>query len=156
MPLPSNEMVPLIASSPCGAERCRIRPSAMRALPENCGLASGPLTCAEQRRRAAAAHVAEEPLEDAEVRLAGRFDRDDAVVQLHLPAHLQLGAVAGDAQPADLEHVPVERQLDRPVVGERVVEQLEVQLFDARADQQAIDVGELADRHARCRWRRRS
>ena len=94
-----------------------MRPSAMRALPENCGFASGPLTCAEQRRRAAAAQVAEEPLQDAEVRLARGLDRDGALVQLHAAAHLQLGALAGDAQPADLEHVLVQRQLDRPVVG---------------------------------------
>ena len=119
-------------------------------------LGERPLDLSEQRGGAAAPHVSEEALEDAEVGFAGRFDRDDGGVEVNLTAHLELGAVAGDPQPADVEHVPVQRQLDRPVVGQGVVEQLEAELFDGRAHGQPIDVGELAiDAHRAARDRGR-
>ena len=49
------------------------------------------------------------------------------------------------AEPADLEDVLIERQLDRAVVAHAIVEQLQVELLDVRVDDELIQVGQLAD-----------
>ncbi len=63
-------MTPLIASSELGSEKWRMRPSVIVALPENTGSYSGPFDRGDQLGAARSAHVAEEALEDAEVRVA--------------------------------------------------------------------------------------
>ena len=94
---------------------------------------------------AAAAQIAEEPLQDAEVRVARRLHVDRLVLQAQPAVELQLRALAGEPEPADLEDVLIERQLDRAVVAHAIVEELEVELLDARVDDELIHVGQLAD-----------
>ena len=98
----------------------------------------------QQRRRAAAAQIAEEPLEDAQVRLAGGLDGDRLIRQVDLAPELKLRAFASDTQPAHVDHPLSQRELDVAVVAQLVVEQLQVEPFDRGLDQQAIEVGELA------------
>ncbi len=106
---------------------------------------------ARQRRAAAAAQDPEEPLQDAEVGITLGLEVHLAVVQGDLAAHLELRAFAGESQAGDVEQVAVERELDRSVVLQRVVEQLEVETFDARVDDEMIDVRRARRRPGRCR-----
>ena len=133
-----------------------MRPSVMSALPANTGLSSGAGDLRLDRRRAAAAQVAVEALQDAEVGVAGGLHRQLVAIEGDLAFELELGALAGQRQLADLEDVLVERELDRPLVVEAVVEQLQVQALDVRVDDQVIDVRRARRRRGWCRRRRRS
>ena len=82
-----------------------------------------------------AADVAEEALQDAEVGIARRVDRDLRVVQIHRAVQFERRPVAGEMEPDDVQHVLVQRQPDRPFVVRGIVEQLQVQLFDVGVDQ---------------------
>ncbi len=145
MPLASNETAPLIDSSECGSEKCRSRPSCSVALPENSGFGQRSRHLRLERGGPAAAQVPEKSLEDPEVRVARCLDVDRLVLGAETAVELQLRSLAGEPEPADLEHVLIERQLDRSVVVDPVVEELEIELLDPRLDDELIGVGELAD-----------
>ncbi len=98
-----------------------------------------------ERGGPAAAQVAEEALEDAEVRVARCLDVDRLVLDAETAVELQLRSLAREPEPANLQHVLIERQLDRSVVVDPVVEELEIELLDPGLDDELIGVGELAD-----------
>jgi len=58
----------------------------------------------------------------------------------------ELRLIARQLEPARLDDVLVQRELDRAVVGRGIVEQLELQLVHRGLDHEVIDVGELAER----------
>ena len=166
MPPASNAIWPLIASSECGSASWRIRPSVIAALPEKTGLSSGPVICALSDAAAGAADVAEEALQDAEVRITGCLDVDGRLVEIDVAVDRQLGALAEQPETADVDHVLIEieedhirslgaaaagwrrrrpRRVARAAIAQLVVEQLEIELLDAGVDRQVIDVSELTD-----------
>ena len=144
-PLASNDTLPLIDSSECGSEKWRSRPSVSVALPAKIGLLKVPAIWAFSCRRSAAAQIAEEALQDAEVRVARRLHVDRLVLEAQPAVELQLRSLAREPEPADLEDVLIERQLDRTVVAHAIVEELQVELLDARVDDELIQVGQLAE-----------
>ena len=156
MPLASNRIVPLIASSELGSEKCRMRPSVMVALPENTRLAQRAVDRRGQLGAAGAAHVAEEALQDAEVGVAGGLQRDPLVAAAR-PCPTTRSRVSSptscSSSIADL--LLIERDADRRRVLQRVVEQPHVERVDRAVDEQVIDVGELARRRGSRRSRRR-
>ena len=90
--------------------------------------------------------VAVERLQDREVGVARRVERDPVVVQVRRCRSARARCSRRRSRKRlHLDHVLVQRELDRPVVGGRVVEQLQLQLVDRRFDQQVIDVRQLAD-----------
>ena len=93
---------------------------------------------------ARSAHVAEESLQDAEVGVAGRLKLNALVAQADFAEHAQLGVFADQLEILNLDRPPIERQVNRAVVAQRVVEQPHVERVDGRVDEQVIDVGELA------------
>ena len=92
---------------------------------------------------AGAADIPEKALEQAEVRVARRAQRDLAVVQPDLAANVELGALACEAQTADTDGVAIERELDRSVVANGIVEKLQIEGVHRRVDEKMVDVGEL-------------
>ena len=80
-----------------------------------------------QRRVSSTAQVAEESLQNPEVGISLGFERHGVVVQRHLAADFQQGTVSDKPQPRNVEPVPIECQLDRTIVLQGVVEQLEVE-----------------------------
>ena len=68
-------------SSAFGSDKWRTRPLVIVARPENTGSSSGPSTAARELGAARSAHVAEESLQDAEVRVARRLQRDRSIAQ---------------------------------------------------------------------------
>ena len=144
-PLASNETRPLIASSECGSEKCLQPPVVERGAAGKYRLGEGAGQLRLEIGGATAAQRAEEPLQDAKVRVARRLHVDRLVLEPEPAVELQLRALAGEAEPADLENVLIEHQLDRAVVAHAIVEQLEVELLDLRVDDQLVGVGQLAD-----------
>ena len=104
-----------------------------------------PVSCALRSAVPRLRSVAEERLQDAEVGVARRLHVERLVLQPEPAVELQLRPLAGEAEPADVEDVLVERQLDRAVVAHAIVEQLEVELLDFRVDDELVGVGQLAD-----------
>ena len=133
-----------------------MRPFVIAALPPNTGSSSDPFTSATISARAGAADVPEKALEEAEVRVARRAQRDLAVVQPDLAANVELGALACEAQTADADGVAIERELDRSVVADGIVEKLQIQRVHRRVDEKMVDVGELPGDTDRTARRRRS
>ena len=155
-PLASNETRPLI-----DFERVRQRempqpPVGDRGAAGEHRLAEGAGQLRLEIGRAAAAQRAEEPLQDAEVRVARRLHVERLVLQPEPAVELQLRALAGEAEPADLEDVLIERQLDRAVVAHAIVEQLEVELLDLACRRRADRGWPARRRRAWCRRRWRS
>ena len=97
------------------------------------------------RGGAAAAEIAVEALQDAEVGISGCLHRDLVAIERDLSLSLQLGAFAREPELVDLEDVLVQREIDRALVLQSVVEQLQVEALDVRFDDEVIDVRELAD-----------
>ena len=64
---------------------------------------SEPVICALSVARPAAADVAEEALQDPEVGVARRLHVDRLVLEADVPVELELRALAGEPEPADLE-----------------------------------------------------
>ena len=102
MPPASKRIVPLIASSAFGSEKWRMRPSVIVALPENSGCAQRAVDRRGQLGAARAADVAEEALQDAEVRVARRLQRDALVAQADVARDAQPRVLADQLQLVDL------------------------------------------------------
>ena len=135
----------MIDSSECGSEKWRSRPSLSVALPPKTGLVNVPPICALSAARAAAAKIAEESLQDAEVRVARGLDVNRLVLQAEPAVERELRSLTRETEAADLEDVPIERQLDRPIVLHAIVEQFKVELLDIGDDRELVLIGELAD-----------
>ena len=101
-PPASKVMRPLIASSECGSAKCRIRPPAIDALPANTGLSSGPAHVGREIGLTRAADVAEEALQDAEVRVARRVQRNLLVGEADRAAHVEPRVLADEPHLLDL------------------------------------------------------
>ena len=144
-PPASNVIRPLIASSECGSEKCRMRPPVIDALPENTGLSSGPWT--------SAASSASPEL---------RMSRKNPCRMPRFASPVACSAIWRSASPtvpltSSRVSSPTSRicstcttcwsseQADRAVVPQRVVEQPHVDAVDGAVDQQVIDVAQLAD-----------
>src|SRR5262249_60093670 len=76
-----------------------------------------------QRGAAAAAHVAEEPLQDAEAGVAGHLQRDPILIQIDRSRDAQLRVLAHQLQIVDPYLLTIERDTDRRAVADGVVEQ---------------------------------
>ena len=96
--------------------------------PENTGLSSGPRTCACRDALPELRIVAVEKLKDAQIRVAGSVERDPVVVQVDGAGQFERGPFTGEAEALDLDDVPIEREIDRAVVGGRVIEELELRV----------------------------
>ena len=96
-------------------------------------------------RTARSAHVAEETLQDPQVGVARRLQRDLLIVQPDRPRHAQLGAVAHQLQLVHSDDALIEREVNRRGVLQRVVEHPNVERVHGDVDDQVIDVRELAD-----------
>ena len=66
------------------------------------------------------------------------------VVQADAAGDAELGAVAAKFEAADLGDMAVQVDFDGAVVLQLVVEERQVEIFDARLDDQLVDVGQLA------------
>ena len=134
-----------------------MRPSVIVAVPENSGVYSGPF----DRRRAARrgpsrASFGKKPCRMPRFASPDRLQRDPLILQPDRAADPQPRVFADQLQLLDANHVLIERQLDRPAVPDRVVEQPHLHAVDGAVDEQVVDVGQLADhadRSARHRGR---
>ena len=123
-------------------------PAGDRRVSREDGMVERPAHLRVERRGARAADRAVERLQDPEVRVAGRVERDPLLVQVDRAAEVELRLIAGELEAARLDDVLVQRELDRPVVRGGIVEQLELQPVDRRLDHEVVDVAaaERADR----------
>ena len=145
MPSSPNATRPLIAWSDCGSDMWRMRPSVISADPENCGLLERPVDLGPERRPPRAADVLEEERQDAEVAVAGHPDPDPLLLERDAARHLQSRVPPGQLQLLRGQDVVVEREADRAVVLDLVVEQADVELVHRDARRQAVPVRELPD-----------
>jgi hypothetical protein len=112
--MPSRQTTrPLIDSSEWAAKNAgAARPRRGAAGEDRFGERAGELRL--ERGRDAAPQVAKQALEDAEVGVASRLQRNRLVLQAEMAVELELGALARESESADLEDFLVERELDRP------------------------------------------
>ena len=98
-----------------------------------------------ERGTPAAAKIAEESLQDAEVRVARGLDVYRLIFQSEPAVERELRSLTRETEAADLEDAPIERQLNGPIVLHAIVEQFEVELLDIGDDRELVLIGELAD-----------
>ncbi len=98
-----------------------------------------------QLRAPRAADVAEEPLQDAEVRAARRLERDSIVAQIDRAPYAQPRVLTHELELVDLHLLLVERHPDRRRVAHHVVEQPHVERVHGAVDDEMIRIRELAD-----------
>ncbi len=72
-----------------------------------------------ERGTPAAAKIAEESLQDAEVRVARGLDVNRLVLQAEPAVERELRSLTRETEAANLEDAPIERQFNRPVVLQR-------------------------------------
>ena len=101
MPPASKWIVPLMASSALGIEKWRIAAVGDRRAAGELRLRERTVDRRGQLGAPGAAHVAEEALQDAEVRVAGRLQRDPLVVEADRARHAQPRVVADELQLLD-------------------------------------------------------
>ena len=145
MPRGSNRMMPLMPSSALGIDRWRTRPFDHR---RAAGKHRRVERAVDRRRELGAArseHVAGEPLQDAEVRVARRLQRDPAIAQAHASAEPQARVLAHQLQVLHVHVELVERDPDGRRVLQRVVEQPQVDRVHRGVRQQVVEVRQFPD-----------
>ena len=111
----SNVMRPLIASSECGSEKWRMRPSVIVALPENTGWRSGPSIVAVSSARPELRMSRKNPCRMPRFASPAACERDSLVVRgrpCPLTSQLACPRRRAAAAPTRID-VPVEREADR-------------------------------------------
>ncbi len=91
------------------------------------------------------AHIAEEALQDAEVRSSRRLQGNALVGKADTAEHTELCVLANNLEILHGDDAPVEREANRCRILQRVVEQLHLDRIDRRLHQQVVQVGQLAD-----------
>ena len=122
-PPASNVIRPLIASSECGSAKCRMRPPAIDALPENTGLSSGPRTSAARSAWPELRISRKNPCRMLEVGVARRVQRNLPVGESDGAVHVEPRVLADQPHLLDLHDLLIEEQAHGAVVPQRVVEQ---------------------------------
>ena len=108
-------------------------------------VAQRPVDCCFQLRAARPADLAVEPLQDPEVRVAHRLQRDPLTTKIDGARDAQPRAVPDELQLVDPDEPVIEREMNRRGVPQRVVEQAHLDRVDGAVDEQMIEVGQLAD-----------
>ncbi len=137
--------MPFRFSSACGKSNCRSRPSVSSALPDTIGSLSVPLIRADTSARPELRRLGTNPWRTA--RLAAPFAWSASVWsrQVDGAGELDLGLVADELERIDLEHLPIDADVNRPIVAQAIVEKLHFQPIDGGVDAQGVRVVELAD-----------
>ena len=142
---------PFIASSECGKREVPDAAARERGAAGEDRLVERPADVGREVRLTRAADIAEEPLQDAEVGVAGRVQRNLPVREPDRAVHIQARVLSHEPHLLDLHRLIVQEQANGAVVAQRVVEQSQVDPIDGAVDQQVLHTAQVADNADRSR-----
>ncbi len=105
-------------------------------------------------RSAGAPDVADHALQHCQVCRAIGLERQRLAAQVHASGDVEGGVVADETHRVDLQRLPVDRQGDWPLIPDPIVDELQIELFNGRADLDRVAVVQVADDADRAAGRR--